>query len=359
MKIIQVIQKPQLRGAEIFACQLASELQKKGHEVVVVSLFKGNGVLPFSGKFIQMNLSFKKRLFDFNGWRSLARIINDEGPDIIQANAGDTLKYAVLSRMLFAWKGILIFRNASTVSLYIRGKMQKWWMSKLYTRVDYVISVSDYTKNDLLNLFPFLFNKIITVPIGFLAHEAKVIQKDPGQIVLLNIGGFSFEKNHEGLIRIFERLKSRTDNCVLWLVGDGPLKPATEKLVAMKGLQPCVIFWGYQNDPFQFLKSSDVFLLPSVIEGLPGVILEAFYCKVPVVAYNVGAISELVIHQKTGWLIEKNDETKFAEAVVQVIEQKEKVRSVRDKAFEFVCNNYQLDSVADKFISVYAGFQKD
>jgi hypothetical protein len=35
------------------------------------------------------------------------------------------------------------------------------------------------------------------------------------------------------------------------------------------------------------------------------------------------------------------------------------VRSVRDKAFEFVCNNYQLDSVADKFISVYAGFQKD
>jgi glycosyltransferase involved in cell wall biosynthesis len=352
MKILQLIQKPQLRGAEIFACQLADELQSRNIEVVVVSLFKGDAVLPFKGRLINLDLSPKKRLLDINGWRQLAALIKREKPDIIQANAGDTLKYAVFSKLLFKWKGFLIFRNASTVSLYIKNKLQQWWMYKLYSHVDYVISVSDNTKNDLVRLFPFLKNKISIAPVG-VALEDSAPQKRSDQIILLHIGGFSFEKNHLGLIRIFESFKKQHDNSILWLVGDGPLRKSTEEFVASKNLQDAVRFWGYRPDPASFLKSCDVFLLPSIIEGLPSVILEAFYCKVPVVAYQVGGIPELIKPGESGWLIEKGNEKEFSNAIAAATAKSASALQMVENAYELVIRNYTLKSVVDRFLIIY------
>src|SRR5687768_607876 len=148
MKILQLIQKPQLRGAEIFACQLSGHLRQRGNECVIATLFKSESLLPFEGRIIEMELSKKNRLFDWSGRKKLAAIVRDERPDIIQANAGDTLKYAVLSRLFFGWKVPIIFRNASTVSLYIKSPVVRKWNAFLYASTAYIISVSDFTKKD-------------------------------------------------------------------------------------------------------------------------------------------------------------------------------------------------------------------
>jgi hypothetical protein len=129
MRILYLIQKPQLRGAEIFASQLASHLQSDGHSVVMVCLFSGEAQLPFSGKIIHLNSKAKMRFCDLKAWKKLAQIINEERPDIIQANAGDTLKYTVFSKLLFRWKQPIVFRNASMISLYIHSRLIKWWNS--------------------------------------------------------------------------------------------------------------------------------------------------------------------------------------------------------------------------------------
>ena len=104
LKILQLIQKQQLRGAEIFASQLSAHLSEKGNTVILVNLFGGDAALPFDGQTTTLNGNQKARLHDVAGWRKLAQIIRDENPDVIQANAGDTLKYAVFSKIFFRWK---------------------------------------------------------------------------------------------------------------------------------------------------------------------------------------------------------------------------------------------------------------
>ena len=88
MKILQLIQRPQLRGAEVFTSQLSTHLNMIGHEALLVSVFPGKAELPFDGKKINLNGKEKSRFFDFKAWRKLSDIIKKEKPAIVQANAG-------------------------------------------------------------------------------------------------------------------------------------------------------------------------------------------------------------------------------------------------------------------------------
>ena len=100
MKILQIIQKKQLRGAEVFASQLSQHLEARGHEVMMVALADGVASLPFDGGIRVLGASLGKRFWDLKAWRSLARMVRKFAPDIVQCNAADTLKYAVFSKLL-------------------------------------------------------------------------------------------------------------------------------------------------------------------------------------------------------------------------------------------------------------------
>lgn len=355
MKIFQLIQKPQLRGAEIFACQLSAELTSRGHECAVITLFQGDGTLPFAGRIIPLELSKRTRFVDWPGWKKLADLIEKEKPDILQANAGDTLKYAIISKLIFRWKTRVVFRNASTVSLYIKNALVKKWNAFLYSMTDYVISVSQYTRHDFTKTFPGTSNRISVVPIGI--EEQNVLAgpiKNSNMAVLVHVGGFTFEKNHAGLLRILAEVIQNDSNVALWLVGDGPLRTETESLVKAMHLTAYVKFWGYQPNPRAFFQQARVLLLPSIIEGLPAVILESFFYKIPVVAYQVGGIGELVRNGETGFLIEKGNEKDFANATVKALRGGAEVSGYVENAHRLVIKSYTLKKVTDGFETIYA-----
>ncbi|WMN06807.1 glycosyltransferase [Marivirga arenosa] len=369
MKIIQIIQKPQLRGAEMFASQLSNHLQAQGHEVVLVSLFKGAGELRFSGKQIHLGLASKLRWLDFAGFKSLAAIIKNEKPDIIQANAGDTLKYAVLSKLMHGWPQPIVFRNASMVSLYIKNPVIKKLNGFLYQNVEGIASVSQQSKKDLNDLFPNTENKSKVIPIGI---EPKLsegpdtkssLSKQSGdpernesgkrELCIVHVGGFSFEKNHQGLLSIFKKLLKEYPNAQLKLVGDGVLRKETEQLVQDTGITNYVEFLGFQSDPMHYVRQADVFVLPSIIEGLPGVILEAFDCQIPVVAYNVGGVGEVVKNEQTGILMKKGDEEGFVEAIIETIENPDATKERVKRAYELVQKDFRNEVIAEKFADYY------
>ncbi|GAA5026502.1 hypothetical protein GCM10011506_12150 [Marivirga lumbricoides] len=361
MKIIQVIQKPQLRGAEMFASQLSNHLQARGNDVVLVSLFKGEGQLSFNGKQIHLGLSAKVRWLDYNGFKKLARVIEDEKPDIVQANAGDTLKYAILSRLLLGWKQPVVFRNASMVSLYIKNPIIKKLNGFLYNQVDAIASVSYQSKLDLNQLFPITLDKSRVIPIGIESivetqrrfREERIRKNIEDEIKLVHVGGFSFEKNHKGLLKILKRFLSDYPNSKLKLVGDGPLRKETEEQAKSLGITNSVEFMGFQSDPMQYVREADVFVLPSIIEGMPGVILEAFDCQTPVVAYDVGGVKEVVKNAESGILVKKNDEASFIKAIKETIEKPELTRERVKNAFELVQEEFMNEVIAEKFSSYY------
>jgi L-malate glycosyltransferase len=355
VKILHLVQKPQLRGAEMFASQLASHMNQQGHEAILVFVFPGNAPLPFTGKMLHLDGNAKSRLWDIKAWRKLAQIIKEEKPDIIQANAGDTLKYAVFSKILFRWKQPLVFRNASTISLYIKSTPAKLWNGFLFRFAQKVISVSNVSATDFGSLFPKFKNRVTTIPGGIETGEIKngSATSHSNGLVLMHVGGFTFEKNHIRLIHIFENVLKKNPAASLHLAGNGPLKEQVEEVVRQKGLTDKVVFYGFRNDALQLIQGADVLLLPSIIEGLPGVILEAFYCKTPVVAYDVGGIKEILKNDETGRLVPKGNEELFANEVLAATADTTTNQQLVENAYKLVTTQYLNSSIAKRFIDAY------
>ena len=246
----------------MFASQLASHINNSGHSAVIVSIFPGSAELPFKGNIISLDGNQKQRLFDFRAWKRLAEIIRREKPDVIQANAGDTLKYAVFSKILHRWRQPIVFRNASTISLYIKTWPQRTWNGFLFLFAQRIISVSQTSARDFSKLFPRYKDKVVTIPIGIEHDEnaptangtltERVNMNGHGPRIL-HVGGFTFEKNHAGLIEIFSLLLEKEPAASLYLVGDGPLKQKTEELIREKGLQPSVKLCGFQKNALSYI----------------------------------------------------------------------------------------------------------
>ena len=349
LKILQLIQKKQFRGAEVFASQLSTHLLNAGNSVEIVSIYDGKADLPFPKDIKTLDRKKSNRGFDFMGWKKLAYIIKEMKPDVIQANASDTLKYAVLSKILFRWKTPIVYRNASTSSFYITNSFSKYFNSFLLKRVDLVVSVSRASLEDLSKLFPFVQSKSLVIPVGvedIFFSDKKLFPQLKQRYNLLHIGSFTREKNHEGLLRIFKTLLESKEDLFLNLVGSGPLLEEIKKKVVELNIVERVIFHSEINDPREFYQDADALVLPSLVEGLPGVVLEAMASRIPVIAYNVGGVSE-ILTEETGFAVPPGNELKFGERIMESLKE---VSSERMNSSELlVKNSYRNKTLANRF----------
>lgn len=352
MRILHLIHKIQNRGAETFACQLSGHQKKLGHTVEIVAIHNGDASLAWPEKIDALQPSARWGVLDMGAARRLSEFIKNFQPDIIQANSGDTLKFLVFSRRLFGWKSPVVFRNASEVGRYLNSKLQIKFNSFLYKEVARVISVSEASKKDFLLHFPYFKAKTETIPIGLEKNDniSSASLRPEGRKNIIHVGGFSFEKNHQGLIRIFEQILKKNDQVHLHLVGDGPLRPKMEEVIKEKTLQDRISFHGFVQNPLSFIKASDVLVLPSIIEGLPGVLLEAMYCKVPVVAYDTGGISEIV-RPGSGNLICKGDENEFSKAVLRNLTAPDEKEI--ENLYAMVNEKFMNSVISKRFMTVY------
>jgi glycosyltransferase involved in cell wall biosynthesis len=223
--------------------------------------------------------------------------------------------------------------------------------------VDFVASVSEECTSDFKKIFPFIHNRIECLPIGVDLNSPNPYNSlneigisDDGPFIL-HVGGFMPEKNHKGLIRIFSNLIQEIPNAKLLLIGEGKLKTAIEALVSAMKLSQNVIFLGRRSDVQQIMSCCQVLVLPSLIEGLPGVILESFVNKLPVVAYNVGGIKEVVVDQKTGWLVDADNETEFLKALKESLAAP--TETIKENGYSLVTQNYSNESIAKRFLDFY------
>lgn len=365
MRIVHLIQRPQLRGAEVFAAQIGKIHWDQGHEVLFIALFPNtirSKRLSVEGPpLVLLNAKEKFRFFDIPGYRTLANQLSAFRPDIVQANAGDTLKYAALSRKFFGFPGKLVYRNANKTSEFINSEWKRKFNRWLSFQVDYVASVSRNCEMDFQQTFSYPANKTTTLTIGtpipdHLADREQVraeLNLPPEEPIIINIGSFVPEKNHLGLIDIFNQVHRRLSGGQLVLIGDGLLRPDIERKIENLGLSKRVHLLGYRSDAVYILQAADLMVMPSFIEGMPGVILEAMAHHIPVIASDTGGINEIIDDNRTGILAKPQQPESFIAPAVDLIRHPECRKEIADAAFHYCKASKAIEVIARDFMGFY------
>ena len=143
---------------------------------------------------------------------------------------------------------------------------------------------------------------------------------DPGRLLVGSVGRLSDEKNFDGLIRAVDRLLGDGHEVDLILVGDGPRRDALHALARDLGRRDRVHLLGYRSDTIELYQAMDAFVLASLREGLPNVVLEAMAMGVPVVATRVAGLPGLIQHDADGLLIDPGDADQLAAALGRLLE---------------------------------------
>ena len=364
MKILQLVTKRQYRGAELSAYFLSKQLIELGHEIFWVGLYApGNDILDLPGAINHDLPGEKKPFLNFKKVNALKKFIKENKIDVVQANGSDNLKYAVAA--LSGIKNIpLVYRNISQVSFWLKNAIIKKAFTKLLlSQVDNIVSVGVQSMNDINEIFPSFKNKTSVISRGVPDEKidrlisSEKIKSEFGfpknSKILMWAGSFSHEKNPEFMISVMKEILKDLPDAKLIMAGKGPLLKIVEEEVIKQNLQNEIILPGYRSDLPVLFAASELFLLCSNIEGVPGVVLEAGIQETPTVAVSVGGVKEVVINNETGILLNEHDILSFSKAIKELLNDEIKRNEFGKKSRHFVLENYNEKINAIKFEMLY------
>lgn len=170
-----------------------------------------------------------------------------------------------------------------------------------------------------------------------------------GKFVIGNVGRFNVQKNHLRLIDIFREVVSKNSDARLMLIGEGELEPKTKAKVSEYGLDDKVLFLGLRSDVSDLYQAMDVFVMPSLFEGLPVVGIEAQASGLECV-YSEKVTKEALILQNSECVSLKTDNSKWADIILKHNQD----AKTREKAFEVVSDaGYNIRIEAKKLEEKY------
>jgi sugar transferase (PEP-CTERM/EpsH1 system associated) len=178
----------------------------------------------------------------------------------------------------------------------------------------------------------------------------------PDSLVIGTVGRLEPVKDQLTLVKAFVELarhEPEGDRLRLVLVGEGSLRAPIEALLAEAGLARQVWLAGARDDVPELMAAMDLFVLPSLAEGISNTILEAMACGLPVVATRVGGNAELVAEGQTGALVERGDPTAMAAALAGYVHDSEQRRSHGTAARERIEAQFSLDGMVARYTDLY------
>jgi glycosyltransferase involved in cell wall biosynthesis len=203
-------------------------------------------------------------------------------------------------------------------------------------------------------------NKIHAIANGidiakFFGAQAVTLGATVGEPVktILIVARLDLQKGFKYLLEAFSELTSAHPDVRLVIVGEGPDQAAIEALIASLNLKSRIVLAGERGDMPNVYASCDIFVLPSLNEGLPMTVLEAMAAMRPVVASNVGAIPTVIKSGETGLLVEPRDVTGLKSALDLLLSDRALCGRLAIKGHEWVRKNFTSDAMAANYQGMY------
>ena len=171
--------------------------------------------------------------------------------------------------------------------------------------------------------------------------------------IVLHVGRFAEQKNHVGLLKIFEKVRQQIPAAKLLMVGVGPLKPQIEAIAANNGLMDSVRFLGGRDDVPLIMSLCDVFLFPSLHEGFGLVAIEASAAGLPIVGSKISGLLEAISDGETGHLHDVSDIEGMATSVIHLLQDTQYAKSLAQAGREKVIQNFSIPCSAKNLLEMY------
>ena len=372
-KILYIITKSNLGGAQRYVLELATSLPAMEYDVVVA--FGDNGLLKTrleeAGIRTRTIKSFERDisiLKEIAAMKELFTLIREERPDIVHLNSSKAGGSGAFVARLCGVRNV-VFTAHGWPFYESRGLVWRtlvWFFSYVTTLlVHHVIVVSEH---DFRGARMWGQRKKLSLihtalpPIAFktrsdaraLLFPTKIIETHTNDLWLVSTGEHTRNKNLAVLIDTLVLLRTKGfTNIFLTLMSDGEERAQLESHVRKNGLTTHVYFTGFVTDARVYLKAFDVFLLPSFKEGFPYGLLEAGAASLPVIASTVGGIPELIQDGKTGILIEPENVETITDALSKLI-QDQALRTMLGSALRInVETTYAFASLFKETVAIY------
>ncbi len=375
MKILYLITKSNWGGAQRHVFDLAVASKNNGHDVVVA--LGGDGILR--SKLEEQSISTRPITElgrdvsvskDAGSFKEIFSIIRREKPDVLHLHSPKAAGLGALAGRLLRIKKIIytVHGWAFNENRPLHQKIAIILFSWLTTIFSHkIILLSEKELSQTLS-FPFIGGKTILIPLGigapvfisvdgarqFIAKKIEVPFADFNKKTI--IGTIAELHTNKGLVFLIQAVKdvvAKHPHAVIIIIGDGEQRSYLEKMTKELGLEKHVYLTGYISSASEYIKAFDIFILPSVKEGLPYTILEAGYAGLPIIATTVGGIPEIIDDMKSGILIQPRKPAEIAHAINFYIEHLDVARQYGRALNETMKKKFTLERMLKDTEKVY------
>lgn len=356
IKVTHIIGRLTYGGAEKLLLDLCRKIDKDKFEVSVVVLQDNNPLAEaFENAGIKLEYFHKKNKLDFGIVNRVAKYLQEEKPDVVHTHLFGADYWGGLAAKKAGVKKIISTKH----DVLDEGFLRSYLGRKTRRTFDKVVAISKATSEFLIEKEKIDVERVQVIYNGIDVHKFYVEDSELFQTDALKIGSvgrLSKEKGHKHLIRACRFLKKR--NWSLTLVGDGPLRKDLEAQARFLGVEDRVKFTGLLTDVREAFLDFDVFVLPSVSEGLSLSILEAALAGKFVIATNVGGVPEIITHKENGLLFKPKRIEELLKHLEWVLENKGEARRMALALQKKVLNGFDINKVIKEYEELYVSLVK-
>ena len=344
LRILHIDPERNWGGGEVQVLGLASCLSEKGHRNDLLAHPEGRLFDRAQGLPIRTFPLVVRNDFDLRPIRSLRRLIRNERYDVVHL-------HTKRAHALALW----LPRSAGGPKYVVTRRMDYaeragWYTQYLYgRRVDGVVAISGSVLSALISagVAP---ERIRLIHDGIDADRFRPAAGRPRQSlpVISAIAVLEERKGHRVLLEAAARLKAQGHHAKYLLAGEGSLRSELQRQAERLGLAEEARFLGFVADPVSVLAKTDLFVMPSISEGLGVAALEAMAAGKAVIASRVGGLAEVIVDGVTGLLVAPGNPAELASAIARLLKQPKLAEELGTKAAEHVRRHFTIEQTATK-----------
>ena len=362
-KILCTLNQARVAGTEKHLLIILKNLNRDLFEPAVLCFSDGPLIELLREQGIKAWALQRERFLDYSTAKKTYRLIKENKFDLLHSHCGQfaciIAKLAGVPYLIETRHGLYLNFDQLDKVNFLRSLINK----NKAKFVDMTITVNKIDKKILSEKFGAPENKIREVANGLDLEEIKSLKiaaqiKDelqiaPGCNIVGTVARFTEQKGLKYFVEAAKLIKEQIPNCKFIIVGDGELKNSLIKFAQNIGIYQEIIFTGYRVDAVSILSIFDIFVLPSLWEGMPYTILEAMALKKPVVATNVFGNSEIVLNGKTGNLVSPRDSFAISKAVIALLKNKDKAKKMGENGFHRIKTDFSGKKMTEKIEHIY------